>query len=110
MINLLEETKEDMEQLGYNESDVIFIGSRNSGHQCSWGGEFCVLANFVYDEGFGGVEIASDLIIVFKDGSWLERGEYDGSEWWESRRPFTLPLDNKPIAYLCGGSLAEANE
>jgi hypothetical protein len=25
---------------------------------------------------FGGV-------IVFKDGSWLERREYDGSEWWE---------------------------
>ena len=34
-----------------------------------------------YDSGYGGQEL--DGIIVFNDGSWLSRGEYDGSEWWE---------------------------
>ena len=34
-----------------------------------------------YDSGFGGQELFGT--ITFKDGTWLERGEYDGSEWWE---------------------------
>jgi len=34
-----------------------------------------------YDSGYGGQELSGT--IVFKDGTWLERGEYDGSEWWE---------------------------
>jgi hypothetical protein len=38
--------------------------------------------NVDYDAGYGGQEIATDLVVVFADGSWLERGEYDGSEWW----------------------------
>ena len=33
-----------------------------------------------YDNGYGGQELFGN--IVFKDGTWLERGEYDGSEWW----------------------------
>jgi len=37
-----------------------------------------------YDNGYGGQELFGT--IVFKDGTWLERGEYDGSEWWEHRK------------------------
>jgi len=37
--------------------------------------------NFEYDSGYGSQEVYGT--IVFKDGSWLERGEYDGSEWWD---------------------------
>lgn len=33
-----------------------------------------------YDDGYGGQELFGD--VVFKDGTWLSRGEYDGSEWW----------------------------
>jgi hypothetical protein len=36
-----------------------------------------------YNSGFGRPEIASDLIIVFKDGGFLQRVEYDGSERWD---------------------------
>jgi hypothetical protein len=38
------------------------------------------LLNFDYDNGFGGQRLYG--IIVFNDGTWLERSEYDGSEWW----------------------------
>lgn len=36
--------------------------------------------DFEYDNGYGGQELYGT--IVFTDGTWLERGEYDGSEWW----------------------------
>ena len=35
-----------------------------------------------YDNGFGAREVPN-VLIVFKDNSWMERNEYDGSEWWE---------------------------
>ena len=35
-----------------------------------------------YDNGYGAVEIAEDLIIEGK-GFRMIRGEYDGSEWWD---------------------------
>jgi hypothetical protein len=37
--------------------------------------------DFDYDDGYGGQEIFG--CVVFKDNTWLSRGEYDGSEWWE---------------------------
>ena len=40
-------------------------------------------ANFNYDNGYGSAKINTSLKIIFKDGSFLERREYDGSEWWE---------------------------
>ena len=42
------------------------------------------LASINYDNGYGGQDLFGT--IVFKDGIWLERGEYDGSEWWEYRK------------------------
>lgn len=33
-----------------------------------------------YDNGFGSQKLFG--VVVFKDGTWLERREYDGSEWW----------------------------
>ena len=44
--------------------------------------EFLEHANFEYNDGFGSEEINTELILVGKD-FWLERHEYDGSEWWE---------------------------
>ena len=35
-----------------------------------------------YDNGYGGAEVP-EIYIVFNDGSWLERFEYDGAECWE---------------------------
>lgn len=33
-----------------------------------------------YDDSYGLQQLFGE--IVFKDGSWLSREEYDGSEWW----------------------------
>ncbi len=98
-MNLLFETKRAIEASRHKVSDIIFIGSQNSGHSCTWV-EFKTLANREYHEGYGAQEVASDLIIVFSDGTKMWRGEYDGSEWWEFSPPFTAPLDTKPIKTL----------
>lgn len=37
--------------------------------------------DFEYDSGYGGQELFGT--VWFKDGTWSDRGEYDGSEWWE---------------------------
>ena len=37
--------------------------------------------NFEYDSGYGTMELSGTIWL--KDGTWLTRGEYDGSEWWD---------------------------
>ena len=88
MVNLLRETLTALQELGKNAEDVVFIG--NSRSQCSWN-DFLILADIEYDDGYGGAEILNNLVIVFKDGTHLQRAEYDGSEWWEYRRPYKIP-------------------
>lgn len=98
-MNLLAETLRDIAKSGHTPDDIVFIGSRKSGHHCSWD-EFTHLADIEYDGGYGAQEVASDLEIVFRDGGGMWRTEYDGSEGWEYHRPFVMPQDAKPIKRL----------
>lgn len=99
MMNLLQETREAIASSGHSENDIIFIGSEETGHQCTWA-EFCVIADVRYNNRFGRIKIAGDLILVFKDGQKLWRGEYAGSEWWEYSKPFKRPETALPIRKL----------
>lgn len=99
MTNLLEETKEIIAESGHEISDIVFIGSEISGHSCTWD-EFCILANKDYDSGYGGQEVAFDLIIIFKDKQRMCRGEYDGSEWWTYSSHFKRPENEIKISNL----------
>jgi hypothetical protein len=38
--------------------------------------------DFEYDSGYGGQELYGTVWLM-KEHTWLSRGEYDGSEWWE---------------------------
>ena len=44
--------------------------------------EFLQKLDFEYDSGYGGQELHGTVWLV-EEHTWLERGEYDGSEWWE---------------------------
>lgn len=98
-MNLLKETKEAIAASGHAEADIVFIGSEESGHECTWG-EFCLLADVEYNAGYGAAEVAKDLCIAFSDGQKMWRGEYDGSEWWEHSTPFKRPEKKLPITRL----------
>lgn len=101
MTNLLTETIEAITGSGHTPEDVVFIGSEETGHRCTWA-EFVELADFEYDSSFGAAHIATDLKIVFSDGSTMWRGEYDGSEWWNYSEPFQVPEKSHPIRTLGG--------
>ena len=81
-MNLLKETEKILNRHKLSSSDVLWVGSNDL--YTTWD-NFAEVANVEYDSGYGGQEVMSDLIIVGKDW-WLERHEYDGSEWWEFKR------------------------
>jgi len=99
MSNFLKETNDGIKRSGHTTDDIIFIGARISGHRCTWE-QFTMLADFEYDAGFGAAQIATDLIVVFQDGSSMWRSEYDGSEWWGYSEPFIDPQESHEITRL----------
>lgn len=98
-MNLLEETEKALACSGHTPEQIVFIGSVDSGHQCTWE-QFRQLANAEYHNGFGAQKVAKDLRIVFSDGQQMWRGEYDGSEWWNFSEVFVAPKETKPIHNL----------
>lgn len=97
MKNLWDETKSVLRVHGKSFSDVQYV--------C--GNQFEVL-NFEelarrtnYDNGFGSQEVAEDLKIV-GDNWWLERHEYDGSEWWEYKEKPRRPKSTVKMKKLTG--------
>lgn len=82
LTNFLEETENSIKKTGHNTDDVMFIGTADGNYRVDWN-KFEKIANFEYDCGSGSAEIPTDLIVYFKDNTYMFRWEYDGSEWWE---------------------------
>ena len=78
-VNLKLETIEVLQEQGKTIEDIVWVGCKQFKIPVE---KFLEIANRYYDNGFGGQEVAVDLIVVGKD-FWLERHDYDGSEWWE---------------------------
>lgn len=53
-------------------------------------GNFLDSLDFEYDHGYGSQELFGTVWL--EDGTWLERGEYDGSEWWEYKKTPDIPV------------------
>lgn len=53
--------------------------------------EFLNSLDFDYDDGYGGQELYGTVWL--EDGTWLSRGEYDGSEWWEHNVLPAIPAE-----------------
>lgn len=109
MDNLLKETKEMMRYHGQAPEDIVHIGTilpevdkTFSHYACTWE-EFMVLADNEYDDGYGAPYVAQDLVILFSNGDWASRAEYDGSEWWQYHSLPVVPLGPAaPITALMG--------
>ena len=88
--NLLTETIEILKENGKTLQDIKWIGTADKWIDLN---TFVMLADFNYNSGYGRAEINEGLKVVGEDW-WLERHEYDGSEWWEFK---TMPKkpDNK---------------
>ena len=99
-MNLLQETLDAMDDNNLVPNDISFIGSSDGEYQCTWD-EYKFIANFEYDDGYGGQEVACDLVVRFNNGIYFDRGEYDGSEWWDiNGRPFESSDNPKKFTNL----------
>ncbi len=99
-MNLLEETVRTLKDFNLSPADVEFIGN---GESFMFWNDFEKVANFEYDPGYGLEEISLSLVVVGRDW-WLERHEYDGSEWWEYKeRPRVESLKYNPNFNLRAG-------
>lgn len=100
--NLWIETICDLEYHGKTFDDVLWIGC--PGFKISKE-DFKRLSNVEYDSGYGAPEVAEDLLIV-GDGWWMERGDYDGAEWWNWKEPPKEPEETRVVSSLVCGDLA----
>ena len=89
MRNLLEETIKCINANGKTINDILWVGNLKA--KTTWI-NFSKIADVEYDGGYGSPQVAEDLLIVGK-GFWLERHEYDGSEWWEFKESISEPED-----------------
>ena len=97
-MNLLKETLASLKENKKTASDVQWVGIIYGEYPASFSwNEFSNIAkDFDYNNSYGGTEVTLALRIV-GDNWWLERGEYDGSEWWEFKTqpikpPYRAPL------------------
>lgn len=100
MTNLWEETIKILSEYGKTFDDVLFIQGDN--FEITKDNFEIVAKHTDYDSGFGAQLVAMDLVLVGKDW-WIERDEYDGSEWWDFK---AIPLKKdeiKNITRLAGG-------
>ena len=86
MTNLIEETRSVLKHIGKNAVNISWVGSYDGKYAMSWFDFRNKFKDINYYAGYGAQKIASDLVIVFGDHSWLERKEYDGSEHWTYKR------------------------
>ena len=90
MLKDIKKTKEDIKRLV-----VIFYIYGSTSKKATTIEE---LNSIYYDAGFGSQELYG--YVVFNDGSWLERYEYDGSERWEYKETPTDEILNHLYDYL----------
>ena len=98
MINLRDETEQFLKQNGKTKFDVRYIVLGNGENAVGIDTySFWYYADHEYDNSYGGVEV-SDIRLVGDDW-WLERGEYDGSEWWEFKIKPSMPTKFVEASY-----------
>lgn len=99
LTNLLDETIQVLHNNDKTSNDVLFVQTPDG--YFTWD-EFAAVAKTInYYDGYGTVEINPSIVIVGQDW-WLERREYDGSEWWDF---LEKPEITAPIELLTQGSL-----
>lgn len=103
MANLKSETLEILKQYGKKPEDIKWVGCDDFHFDPA---SFWRLADKEYDSGYGAPKVAEDLLVV-GDNWWLERHEYDGSEWWEYKELPARPVLCKQVKSVFSTSIGE---
>lgn len=89
-MNLLKETKKSLRQAGYTLDDIKAIQGNALRISVD---RFVTLADVYYGKSLTeSPEVAVDLVIIMKDGSFFTRAYNAGFEWWRHvKTPVVLP-------------------
>lgn len=95
-INAYDELIEVLNEIGKSLDDIKVISIRfdNYNREKNYELEYIKIDNvndlkeIQYYDGYGIQELYG--YVVFNDNTWLEREEYDGSEWWEYRSIYKI--------------------
>ena len=93
--NLLAETNECLSRHGKSWDDVKFAQAEETVFLPEEFSKVKSMMDFQYDPGYGSPEVTRSLMLV-GDNWWMERDEYDGSEWWSFRTIPVMPTVSKP--------------
>lgn len=111
MSNLYDETLKVLKEHGKKITDIVAVQGDDFGVSVE---QFINIAKDTnYDDGYGGQEVANDLLVI-GESWWLERAEYDGAEWWEFKELPKIKRKIRSIRWLNTGdggweSLKEIN-
>jgi hypothetical protein len=104
LLGILERTKSSIKcayikrDMGWWDDSDVYISpppiSLKEGYTTEEYAEFLTKLDFGYDSGYGGQELLGTIWLM-KENTWLERGEYDGSEWWEYNECPQIPDELK---------------
>lgn len=94
MVNLWEETLSELSKHGKTFDEVLFIQGKD--FKITKDNFETVAKKTDYYGGYGSQRVATDIMLV-GGGWWLERGEYDGMEWWEYK---SIPIEIDKVEYI----------
>lgn len=97
MSNLLDETQKILAKHNHTLDDILYMQGSASESESPLTAKVDAntlrnLLDFEYYSGFGCVDININLKLIGAD-FWLERHEYDGSEWWVYKQYPTIPAE-----------------
>jgi len=116
LTNLFTETERELARNGHTFDNVEHVTLYGTGIELDDFVEFAKA--FDYDSSYGH-EYVPPFVIKMHDGSWYERAEYDGSEWWSfnkspkapkaySRILSVLVMNDRDWLYREASALAES--
>lgn len=87
-----------IESLAFNTDDIAWIGSADGELAMSWEEFDCRFSQINHDPEIATQELAIDLVIVMKDGTWYERDLDDGN--WLHKRVPRLAINHRSFNYV----------
>lgn len=96
MTNAYDELMQDLKFIGKTTDNILW--ATLGGYEIPLKNYLNTMKTINYNSGYGSAEFDEDAIVMFDDGSWLERAEYDGSEWWVHKEVPARPRRTRYIA------------
>lgn len=109
-VNFLIETITFLSRIDREPDDIDWVGSADGEYAIPWGQFEAIAGGVFYDPDKGYTPVAADLVIVFKDCTWLVRWETPTTrDKWVLRRCPHKKSNAEAFDRICGYCMIAAN-